>query len=143
MRSRLRLTFTALLLASVSTTVQAELWPWSSSSKAKPVTQTVPSQKSTSTPLLNGKPIFTSADKPQSWSAKMSDLSKKTVDVVTLKPLRDKWSAPQRSTSTSKPPVVTKKADSSGSWIANLFKPKPEEKKIKTVGDWLSQPRPQ
>ncbi len=143
MRTSLRITLSTLLLVSASTTAHAEFWPWRSSSSSKQVTQTVPSKKSTSTPLINGKPIFTSADKSQSWGTKMSDLSKKTVDVVTLKPLRDKWSTPQRSTSQSKPPVVTKKTDSSGSWIANLFKPKPEEKKIKTVGDWMNQPRPQ
>lgn len=115
-------------------------WPWS-----KPESKTLPVSKTTHTPLIGGKPVFTSASsQPSTWQ-KITSGTKKvatgTVDVLTLKPLRDKWSADKTPKKTSAGYNVQPKKSSNSSWLGSMFKPK-EEKKIKTVGDWMAQPAP-
>ena len=109
-------------------------WPWKSTSTSVPISRT------TGTPLLNGKPVFTSSKGPSTWD-KISSGTKKvasgTVDVITLKPVRNWWSADKKPT-VKAPPIRSSSGKTGfGSW----FKPK-EEKKIQTVGDWMAQPQP-
>ncbi len=114
-------------------------WPWSSTqNKTLPLTQT------SSTPLSGGKPLVTQAGGPSAWQ-KISTGTKKvatgTVDVLTLKPIRDKWATDKTPKRDSAGYNIQPKKKSESSWFGSWFKPK-EEKKIKTVGDWMAQPQP-
>ncbi len=118
--------------------VAGAAWPWSASKpKTLPLTQTA------STPLSGGKPVVTHVSGSSTWQ-KFSSGTKKvatgTVDVLTLKPIRDKWSTDKTPKKTSAGYNAQPKKSNS-SWFGSWFKPK-EEKQIKTVGDWMAQPQP-
>lgn len=115
------------------------IWPWGNGK-----TQKVPASTSGGTPLIGGKPVYTTAAGPSTWDKFASGTKKVasgTVDVLTLKPIRDKWSTSGPTKPTPPTPPTPVKASKS-SWFGSWFKPKPPEKKIKTVGDWMGQPMP-
>ena len=118
-----------LCLIESSSADAASWWPWSS-------TKTTTTARTFGPPMSGGKPVVTQAS-TSTWSKITSGTKKAvttTVDVVTLKPLRDKWSKP------AAPATSTAKPKSSSGWNS-WFKPK-EEKKISTVSEWMAQPRP-
>lgn len=134
---------TVAALMTVAFAIPAEAtWPWSSSTK----TTTLPLSKTSGTPLINGTPIHKVASGPSTWdkfSASTKKVATGTVDVLTLKPLRDQWSSPSTKKTTPRVvPQTPKPSANSSSVFGSWFKPKKEEKKIKTVGEWMAQPMP-
>jgi hypothetical protein len=76
-------------------------------------------------------------------------LVKGTVDLITLKPLRDKMSTSSKKSSAKKSSAKTystrksrAKKEKKPSFWSSLFKPKKEEKRVETMKDFVGLPRP-
>lgn len=129
----------------------------------------LPSQtSSTSTPLINGRPLQSAASSAgsgvQSIAGSMTQGTKQVVggtfDLLTLKPLRTAMSSPSQSRMqdqawasapwTSSASNPTRKSSSrgnsrsseSGGFWSNLFSSREEPELPSTMQEWVAQPRP-
>ncbi|HEX3654920.1 MAG TPA: hypothetical protein VHV55_03895 [Pirellulales bacterium] len=104
--------------------------------------------KRTSPP--SAKPAWSPANSRYRWTAAQQPSPARravtsTVNVLTLKPLRDKLSGNPTTHNpwTRSPPVTNTSANKRPGMLGSIFKPKPPKKTgPQTVGEWIQQDRP-
>ena len=148
MKTLLRWLAFALLLSLAVEDRTAGGWDWNPFAKVgKTPTKNV---STTRTTLINGRKI--SSPVSDQWRSTPPGTSQPgaakkamsgAVDMLTLKPLRNKLATPPASQWSNKPPssTVRPNKDAKPSFFSSLFKPA-QPKPPRTVTEWINQPSP-